>query len=385
MDASQAKNKGSTLPKKGKKSTAMVVAKRPTQRPVASVPRSVTPKQYMSKCGQNYMHALYDPFTVQDQPCVPSLLPLPSQKIRVLTRGAFQLSTAGYGGCAMWPYRMQTRDFALSGLNVLPAVVTSNNTTADTDFKFTNLSQFDPAVVTGVNAYAGLTSPYTAADLDSLSGRAVKLVAAGIRVTYEDKEIDRSGVYVTWRNPAVAIGLPITADDLPTLLAYNLASQTRVSDLGSAGASYLPVIEQDLQAIAGSGTAGNIALTTSIGSRLACAVMIANGQPGARYAFEAVAHFEVYGKSIPTTPSHSDVQSVSTAIGAATNITPSPDLGRQLVQAVSNAKDRAAANGFDLDLGNLARLLYQAGVAYAGTRLKRALPGMVRSGVQLLL
>lgn len=327
------------------------------------------------------MHALYDPFSVEGSICVPSLLPLPSQKIRVLTRGTFQLSTAGFGGVAFWPYRMRSRDFFTIGANIMPAVVTSNNTTADTDFKFTNYVQYDPLLVTGVTGYAGLTSPYNVADLDAGGDRATKLVASAIKVCYEDKEIDRSGVYVTWRNPAVSTAVPVVQDDLSTFLAYNLASQTRVSDLGTAGVTYLPVVETDLQSQITSG----LSIVGGIQARLAGAVFIANGQPSARYAFECVAHFEIYGKSIPTTPSHSDVQAVSIAIGASTNVAPNPNLSTQLVETVKNAYQRASDNQMSIDLGGWGRLLAQMGATYLRKRLVEAAPRVVYRGAQRLL
>lgn len=378
MDASKQKdNKKKAQAKSGKKPTTLVV--RQQKSPVI---RSASPHYSMSKCGQTYMHALYDPFTAEGNICVPALLPLPSQKIKVLTRGTFQLSTSGFGGVAFWPFRMRSRDFYMSGPNIMPAVVTSNNTTADTDFKFTNYTAFDPAVVTGVTGYAGLTSPYSVADLDTGFDRAVKLVASGIRVCYEDKEIDRSGVYVTWRNPAVSAATGVAADDLSTFLAYNMASQTRVSDLGSAGVSYLPVVETDLQAQIAS-SAGTI--QSGIQGRLAGAVFIANGQPSARYAFECVAHFEVYGRSIPTTPSHSDVQAVSIAVGASTSIPPNPSLSNQLADAVRNAYQRANDNQMSIDLGGLGRLFAQMGAAYLKKRLVEAAPRLVYKGARRLL
>jgi len=276
---------------------------------------------------------------------------------------------------------MLTRDPILSGALQYPAVITSNNTVADTDFKFTD-SNLRNVADTTVTCYTGLTSPYTVANYE---GRAAKLVAAGIKITYEDKEIDRSGMYICWRNPQPTAQSSATADDLSAYLAYNIATQTRVSDTGSAGITYLPVTDGDLYSYTNPVDPGGLPME-SVANRMLGAVFIANGQSGARYTFEAVAHFEIYGQALPTTPSHSDVQAVSIAMGAASNVPPNPSLTVQLSQAVQNAYLRAQENQFGIDLGGLGRLFAQAGATYIKKRLLEEAPRLLyKGGRQLLL
>lgn len=244
---------------------------------------------------------------------------------------------------------MISRDTIVSGANQCPAILTTNSTYPNTDFAFTNADTVANPAPADYSAYYGATSPYTASQVGggfvlAQSYRSVKLVAAGVRVQYVDKVLDMSGDYIAWRNPNASNALDAAADTVADLLAVNAASQQRVTE-GWAGSTYIPVVESDLQAYE---NPANYAASGGYGNpfrRLACGLFIANAQPSQRFAFEAVAFFEISGRGISTVPSHSD----PATLGAILSVT-APSVEQNLPKAESQAlslfKDAISALGY---------------------------------------
>lgn len=349
------------LAKTAKPRVTKVVTKTPVP---AKQPYVFTP------CGFDYFRALANPFDLNMNPCIPGMFPSPSHKLKVITRGTFRLGMGGYGGIAMYPFRGCSSQLMSQVVGaetrVWPFLIATNETYGYNDYEFTN-QIYQLTSRTDLTMYPGSTSVYDNAGLASnfqggASSRSVKLVAAGLRVQYCDKVLDMSGDYITWRNPNPTAVLPQSQDAASDLLRVNAADMRRVGDKFVA-VSYRPLLEADVTAVdfpydrvIGDYTS---AFNTKTCQRLAGGVFVANGQPGHRYAFEAVAYYEVLGTSVPTTPSHSDPHSLGIIISSDTNRI-NPD-------AVANERDQWR------ELSDTARELGYSGVQALGNLAGRAM------------
>jgi hypothetical protein len=331
-----------------------------------TVPKKFTQRR-LGLCGANYFHALYDPFSVQGEVCVPDMMAVPSMKFRVISRGTFVVGTAGCGGVAYWPYRMCTSDIYVNGLNYFPATVATNAAYAQppTNLDITNF--YSPLVTVGQNFGAGLTSPFNVNFLGAgtdgtVARKNVRLVAAGIRASYDGKEVDRAGQYICWQNPILKGGVSATVDDLDSYLAINQAARLRVMDDGTAGFTYLPRSELDLQyPTIGLNYAGDGVVNGTPINRLAGAIFVIGATVGTTFSFEAVAHFEAIGANLSTTSTNGDPDAIGTALGASGNDQLQTNQSMALAVAASRAMEIARKDGRPLDLGNLLGPLAQKG------------------------
>ena len=310
----------------------------------------------LSNCARNYFHALYDPYTVAGEVCIPSGTPTGSQKYKVTTHGTFQVNASGAGGVGFWPYRMVTSDIYADATPVtFPAIVTSYAAYVGTDYPFVN-SPFLPAG-TLFPSKGGASSPYTVANMTvsgTQIGRTAKLVAAGIRISYNGAEVNRQGQVTVWRNPTLSTFVDATADSLDNFLAQNQASRVRVTDKGTHGFTYLPLDVDDLEYPQTFPPYSGSSPQTNVGAhmRLAGGIFVTDAGNSASFAYEAVAYFEVKGGNIPTSPTPSDPTGVSIAIGASMELPMNQDTAMSLQLAIANARKLAAQNGQQLVLGN---------------------------------
>lgn len=334
-------------------------APRRVRKPRVARARALRAPFKLTPCAYDYFRVLYNPFDVNIMPCIPGMIPTPTHKFKVTTRGSFQVGTSGCGGIAFWPGRMISRTLIPSygGDTIAPAIITTTAAYAGIDYSFTNSKWVSVPVAPELAVYPGITSTYEVATLGGYTGpaglrtdsfRSAKLVGAGVRVQYVDKVLDMSGDYVVWRNPNPTSTLPASGDNLADLLAVNAACLTRVGE-GYCGVSYLPLLEADLAALPEPGKAPYdtvIAPTeTNWTNRLAGGVFITNAQPGQRYAFEAIAFFELSGKAVPVTASHSD----PSALGAILSInTPTvvPDMPKAESTAFRMLKETVGSMGY---------------------------------------
>jgi len=132
-------------------------------------------------------------------------------------------------------------------------------------------------------------------------------------------------------------------------LVNNDAAESRVRD-GAVGVSYAPVNGNDIDYLAD--TAPNT-VTINMVNRLACGVMITNGENAAKYAFEAIAHFEMIGKNCTKTPTDTDVESIGVALGAFADRPMQPTLEGQLSESITIAAMNAQRNKVNLNMENL--------------------------------
>lgn len=221
----------------------------------------------------------------------------------------------------MWPYRMLTRDSGVNANFRYPAVAATNSAYALADYGFANQSYYDTtALPVGVDFYQGYNSPFVAADWGPASFKAARLVAAGIRVYYEDKVLDSSGKYYVYQNPYPVDKLPPLNDTAQDLTAIATTVGLSVRPGQEVTVSYHPILESDTfyrADVLDNPWSGN---PDHIWKRLGGAVFIENAQPSMRFSFEVIAYFEVIGRWNSLTPTHSApglTQTLSSAVAHA--------------------------------------------------------------------
>lgn len=329
-----------------------------------------------TRCGLDYIHALYDPFSVLGEPCIPGDFPIESQKFRVTSRGTFNVGTQGVGGIAFWPFRGFYSDTFLVNANTNDAValVATTATYAQTDHSYLNSGS--PAVADAtISRLHGVTSPYTAVNFKENTRRAIKLVAAGLRVSYCGKVTDMQGEYTVWRNPGVSSAIPGTADTMGDLLAQNSASMLRINEQ-TVGVTYFPLRADDLAAVYepgyNTGDGSSKMFTDPLASRLAGGIAINGATAGAPFTYEFIGFYEALGVGLPKTPSHSDPTMISAAVAASAGpVQPNLPLAFKngLAQIATNALSEAVNVAVPLIQENAVRV---AGGAVRAT-LKHAL------------
>lgn len=326
--------------------------KTPRRAKKPSAAKGSKPSFDLTPCALDYFRALYNPFDLNLNPCIPGITPTPSMKFKSMARGTFQVGTQGVGGVAFWPFRMISKTNLTNNVaNVqYPAIIATNNTYAGADYSFTNANSIPLPTPGDLAAYVGTTSIFDAVSLGGYSGgaftqsnRTAKLVGAGIRVQYVDKVLDMSGDFITWRNPNPTTQVAGTVDTVADLLSNNAASMERVSERWT-GVSYIPILETDLGGVAEPGLA-TVSMVGGVGGRLAAGVFIANAQPGQRFAFEAVAYFEIAGTGIASTASHSDPHALGAILSINTPIV-IPDMDAAERTAYSLLRDNVIDMGY---------------------------------------
>jgi hypothetical protein len=138
----------------------------------------------LSKCSKLYVHALLDPWSLDQPPCVPDNITLPSYKFCARYRGTVVVGTSGVGFVGVDPYL-----FCSSTNSVLYT---------DSTYPFPGIT-FGAA---GINAVAS-DSPY-AIDLfnpASNNNFSARIVGFGMRMRYTGSEMSRSGQVVSYRQP----------------------------------------------------------------------------------------------------------------------------------------------------------------------------------------
>lgn len=293
-----------------------------------SVPVEVPPSMRgvlytdLDPCTKHYASALVDPIGTPAGACIPRLVPIQSHKFRTLSRGSFTTGTTGVGGIAVWPLRMLTRDYATVS-NIQPrAWVATGPTYNRTDFDFLDSPVVDSVARTDLRFGIAQQSVYSGAQLAGGTGLSAALVSCGIRVWYSDTVLNKKGNFTVWRNSAATASLPNNGDDQASLLASMQAKFVPVDCPGSqVSVAYNPLLSLDLEPVEEpySGNAFGVYDDRGIASRLAFGVFVNDAAPVQTFSFELVAHFEVMGKNVPVTPSHSDAQGTGKVISANTD------------------------------------------------------------------
>jgi len=299
-------------------------------------PRRRSPTQgggsvfHLTPCGLDYFRALNMPFSPNLNPCIPSAMPLPSQKYRVTSRGTFRTNAAGAACIALWPFRALASDLIPApGGNSAPFVLATDSTTTVTPANYDVLNQAigntGAAPWTGCTLYPGATSPFNQAFFAGGSGRSVKLVASGLRIRYTGPIVSMGGRLIAWRNPLLTGTVAATQDSIASFLALNSAATARITDQWFE-LTYRPVAELDLAPVSEPGVPNLYTAPggSVINNRLALAFMVED-LPSNSFEFEAIAYFEATGPGLSTTASHADPVALATVMSATpTSVDPDP-------------------------------------------------------------
>jgi len=260
----------------------------------------VTTNTRLRPCTAEYAVALVDPFgSRQTMPCIPDSIVLPSAKFQTKARATLTNGTAGTGFVLFDPWKMAYNNGALV------------NTWCDNPIIYTNgayagASLINYTVNAGAFAVAGVTSsgsnsPYSQADFTA-NGRQLRLVAAGLRVTYTGSSFRNQGRLLLFRSQSNASYPTIIQSG--TLLNDNYTSVMTVSRK-SEYTFYTPdnhdyIAYHPLTDYFGS----------NANSHFAYGILVdgADGTAPQSWFIEAIAYFEIVGPGLTLSKSHSDVE-----------------------------------------------------------------------------
>lgn len=144
-------------------------------------------RQYIKveDCTSMYLLSLLDPTAEESRgACIPSGFPMPSQKVRVFTRGSFNTGTTGDGYIVFQPA-------LVNDLSALSFTGSSSVGTASTSLAgFTNVSTASFSKI-----------PFSSAQVVTTSAVAGRVVSACLRVRYAGTEASRSGLISGCEHP----------------------------------------------------------------------------------------------------------------------------------------------------------------------------------------
>jgi len=258
-------------------------------------------------CAMHYMGALCNPFDANNGACVPAdLFPLPSQKTKTFVRGTFALGTTGYGFISANP--LGTNDNAILGCTQATSVGGGATSLA----AYTNTVGHFMAQL-----------PFSSADYASGNVQ-YRLVAAGIRVKYVGKLLDRNGVVISFEDPDHQ---NVNLSSFDQISANPRSELLRVGDRqwDHAVCYSGPVTPSEVEFI------GNNYYTPGQTPM----VILARGLPGDVYEFEYYQHTEFIGSiAVSKSKSHADGPSFGKALEAVKNATEAKPLKPSLLSTV---------------------------------------------------
>lgn len=296
----------------------------------------------MTECAVLYARALTNPFAQFDHPpCIPDTFAVPSHKFSTRAEFNFSVGQAGVGGVLVFPWAGVSADgikdagggghFHLAA-STTPAYALS-----------TFVLQYPPAGGTLMWQDAA-TSPYIETDLAGrASDRLYRLVGSAIRVSYIGKTLDKAGTVYTWRSPDNNCYVPDLLGDwiqLPTTTVQGVQEQLEFS------VGYYPRKPRDTEYAESQAwaTAGGDYNGKGIQQPIAAyAVQVQGGVPLTSWKATVVSWYEMIGRSLPVTKSHSDPQGMGAVISATTtapNKTQPAEQEKSLLNTVAKtAKD----------------------------------------------
>lgn len=238
----------------------------------------------LSECTMLYAHALMDPWSIEQPPCIPDQVVLPSYKFGAQSRGVLQIGTAGTGFVACNPY------YGVAGGSNFHLYYT-DSTYASADY-------------TSLGGTTGLYATYNDSSLLFSNwkpdGFQFRVVGCGIKTRYMGSEVARSGRIVEYRQPnnySIQTGItPVTVNDL----LLNRETQTAPADRTEHYVTFRPSGTNDLSYLNNDGF-------TPLPPTPTMAIIIQGGTPGQAWEYDIQWWFEVTGNLLPTlTRSESD-------------------------------------------------------------------------------
>lgn len=298
----------------------------------------VTNNVKLRPCTAEYAVALVDPFgSRKTDPCIPDSIVLPSNKFQTKARFTMTTGSQGTGFVLFDPWHMAYRDGSLSSTYNTAPVVFTNGAYANTGVNTT--------IVGGAFVMAGLdiansNSMFTNADL---AGRELRLVAAGLRVTYTGSNFRNQGqVYLARTQFNTSFPLIFTIGALTQDNYTSIVPVSRKSEY----CFYTP----DTHDFLSYHPQGYYVGAQGGSDHFAYGIFIQGGDPASPQSWfvEAISYFEMIGPGLTLTKSHSDIEGMGIVQESLPVRNPTSPPGKVAQSVLSKVVNSLAETGKEL-------------------------------------
>lgn len=319
---------GKKTSKKGYKKTYRKAYRRPALASTRQRMPRLSAKQELAipipDCTRHYLNALCNPWDTPAGVCLPAdVFPLPSQKVKVIARGAFALGTGGYGYIALGPSAgSDTNGISFStAATVMTATTVISSATNPSTAAFTKI-------------------PYTAADVETNNLAQCRIVAAGIRIRYNGTEDARQGTMVAYEEQDHTSVSGYSFSTLQNEVNSHISRPRGDGNWDSSVCWSGPTQPRELEFLNDDYPFG------PVGANFPIMCIIVQGAPSGAYSYEVVQHLEYIGSKVPgKTASHTDPTTYAKALVASKEIaavkplqpSDSPSLWSRFVNGVKEA------------------------------------------------
>jgi hypothetical protein len=273
---------------------------------------------HLSAVAERYLLAITNPFMqMNEMPCIPDSLIVPSEKFVSISRGIFQPSmTTGFGFISMNPWLMAISDPAIVGASSRFPITFTTAAFTGTSYTFTIAGG---AITTTGVVNSGTSSPYSVGFLEPEGDttRQLRLVAAGLRIRYAGTELNRGGRALCYESEAVSsISQGSTTQSLLNDTRYSTTPinrqwmQTTYNPSNDDYISYEPFSAFDPLQSSPPNLLGAASLIVLLDAAITSAGPV-------NFEFEAISYFEIFGTNINhLTASHADSVGYGAILGA---------------------------------------------------------------------
>lgn len=269
--------------------------------------RYVESKKSMQECTLTYARVMANPMddTISEA-CIPDTICAQSYKYSTISMGVCTVGTQGVAFVAYNPWTMSAGDYAYSGGHLDFPLIATTATYPTNSYRAFAADILDGRTI-GLNSNTLLTNA-------QVSTGELRLVGAGVQISYTGQKLIQSGVITTLQ----ADGLRAFNNDTPiSALQLNARSYTCAVSDKTCTLTYTPVDFADTgySQIANYLGTGPRAVS---GQYYPLVILISGAPPGATFQIRAKAYFEAQFRGMPATPSHADPQGMATVLEAKT-------------------------------------------------------------------
>jgi hypothetical protein len=316
-NSSSSKQNNATKSKKTAANRAKRLKRNANKRQAKQIVNARIPGTTVAQCTKSYVRALTNPFTnFRELPCIPDTLVNPSFKFSSKCQGIFTTGATGVGWVTVNPWFMCYNNGTDFG-------VASSKPVACTDISYP-LGIYSWQVVAGVPTLGVVTSnsnsQFTFADFAN-NGWDYRLVACGLKVKYIGSSFRNQGRYIVYREQGNdPVPNPVMSS---TLLTDQYSNTCPVNGTKEVVVTYQPA---EFTYTSYKDHAFYQPLNTTPTSQIPYTMLIyvegGDTEIPQAFEYEVVAYFEVLGRRLTLTPSHSDPVGFGQAVAALPNRIP---------------------------------------------------------------
>jgi hypothetical protein len=291
-------------------------------------PQPKSSRVKFSECLVRYAQASIDPFNTQlSEVCIPDNIIIPSHKFSVTINGNLVVGTKGTGYAALNPWTGAVNDNVNGNPGAINIPLTCTTAAYDqTDFLA------DPGLFTGARILSTQSnSMYTTA---SFGTSPMRLVAAGLQISYTGQLLNQSGIISLLQNDG------LTPFPQTTLIAtFNNNPRTRICATSSKDRCFLSYYPTNDNVISYRPINDYITpnMANSVGVNWPLAIVVSGATPGTTCFVQVRCFYEVQMPGANVTPSHGDPVGYSAFMAARTTVPQTPHPERDLSEIMSNA------------------------------------------------